>query len=123
MAAEIRQVLRSQPVRLAGTPEVLAKTWTLLLPGSDTDVDMVALGKDPAVAARDVGELDDGTPAVAVAGDAPVRDVSLERHSVNDPVAEPDCARGRTVCSVGADNHIGRSEVGRRTLPHLDARL
>ena len=67
MAAQLLERLEAEPVGLARPREMVAQPRAFLLPGADADVDVVALREDPAVAAGNVGQLDDRAPAVAVA--------------------------------------------------------
>ena len=50
---------------------------------------MVSLRENPAVAARDVGELDDRTPRVAIAGNPRRTERCLQRDAVHDPPPRP----------------------------------
>ena len=69
VAAQLVELRRVEPVRLADAREVLADPRPFVLPRADADVHVVALREDPAVAARDVGELDDRAARVALARD------------------------------------------------------
>ncbi len=112
---------------------MIAQPRPFLLPRPDADVDVVALREDPPVAAGDVGQLDDCAPAVPVAAKARVRDVSLQRDAVDDPAAEPERARCRSVRAVGSDDDVhldGRAvdpdppaELDAGALAHLDPPL
>src|SRR4029078_10564231 len=89
-----------EAVRLAHAREVLADARPFVLPCADADVDVVALRAHPAVAAREVGELDDSTVCVAVALDDAVRDVSLVRDAVHDAAPEPERLGRRAVGAI-----------------------
>src|SRR5213593_497936 len=82
--------------------QVAAEPGPFALPAADAEVDVVALRKDPAVAAGDDAELEYELAAVARVE----RRVALER----DAVAEVDAgrARGDPVHAIGADHDIGQ---------------
>ena len=77
---------------------MLAQPRAFRLPAADAVVDVVALGEDPAVAARDRPELDEGEAAVALVE----RRVAFEGDAVGDRPAEAERLRGRPVRAVGA---------------------
>src|SRR5205085_4938063 len=110
-------------VRRAEALEMVAELWAGALPRADADIRVLRLREDPAVAARDVGELDDGAALVAPAVEPAVGRVSLVGHAVHDAIAEAERLRGRSVGAVGADDDVGidRLRVDGRPLAHLDA--
>src|SRR4029453_1122399 len=63
-AADLLQARLRDPVLAAEAQQVLPEPWAFPLPATDADVDVVALRKDPAVAARDVRQLEAEQPAV-----------------------------------------------------------
>src|SRR3954464_6832569 len=75
------------------------------MPAADTDVDVVALRKDPGVAARHSAELDDHATAIALAR---IRRVSLIRDAVHHVAAETERASSGAVRSVGDDDGTRR---------------
>src|SRR3954468_7907212 len=58
MPAQRGKLRGLEPVCLAEAPEVRAEIGACLLPAADADVRMLGLREDPAVPARDVGQLD-----------------------------------------------------------------
>ena len=80
---------------------MVAQPRAFALPAADADVDVVALGKDPRVAAGNDAELEHEPAAVARVE----RRIALERHTVSVVAREPERARGQTVDAVGADDH------------------
>src|SRR5262249_20708155 len=99
-------------------------------PAPDADVDVVALRKDPGVAARDHAQLEDEpAPVARVQGS-----VSLQRDAVSVVTGERERARRRAVDPVRADDHVRVDalavhddaavvERGRDAVPELRARL
>ena len=79
---------------------MLAQARRLALVTADADVDVIALRKDPAVAASHDGELEHHRVREARV----VREVRLERDAVHDLAAEAECAGRRAVAAVGADD-------------------
>src|SRR5205823_3376919 len=57
VAAHARQRAVVDPVLGAEPRQMLAQPRALALPAADADVDVIALGEDPAIAARDGSEL------------------------------------------------------------------
>src|SRR6476469_450293 len=90
-AAHRLEPLRGNAVLRAGTLEVLAEARPFRLPAADADVDVVALRKDPRVAARDGAELDD-RPAAVVLARVNMVDVALEGHAVRAVSLQPERA-------------------------------
>ncbi len=82
----VLQLVRTQAVRGADSRKVLAQVRPLRLPRAHADVHVVPLREHPAVAARNVGELDHRAPRISVVCDARVRDVPLESDAVDDAV-------------------------------------
>src|SRR5204862_246431 len=78
VAAQPRERLWVDRVSRADPPQVFADAPALALPGANADVRVVAFREDPAVPARDVAELDDRTPRVALARNRCVRGIALE---------------------------------------------
>src|SRR6266542_3020189 len=78
-------------VHVAEPAEVLAQSRALALPAADADVDVVALGKDPRVAAGDDAELEHQPAAVARVE----RSVPLERDAVAVVAREREGPRRR----------------------------
>ena len=78
----------------------------LALPAADSDVDVVALREDPAVAAGHVRELEAKAALVALAGDDAVGDVCFERDAIVAPVVKPGRAGADPVHAVGAKYRI-----------------
>src|SRR5262249_31154903 len=76
------------------------QTRPLALPPADAEVDVVALRKDPCVAAGHDAELEDQPPPVPNVE----RSVSLERDAVTMIATQPERPRGDPVHSVGADD-------------------
>ena len=88
MPPNVGELVRGEAVRLTDASEVLAETWSLLLPRADSDVDVVTLREHPPVTAGDVGELDHRAPRIALAVDSAVRDIPFESDTAHDVVAE-----------------------------------
>ena len=86
---------------------MLAQARPFRLPAADADVDVVALRKDPRVAARDGAELDD-RPAAVVLARVNMVDVALERHAVRTVALQPERTDGQPVDPVCADRHRRR---------------
>src|SRR5581483_541609 len=80
VSAQIGDGALWDPVCAAEDAQMPAQRRPLALPAADPDVDVVALGEDPAVAAGDRAELELGQPVVAVTDDAS-GGVALERHA------------------------------------------
>ena len=105
---------RTDSSRSAGTPysragplEVLAQARPFRLPAADPDVDVVALRKDPRVAARDGAELDD-RPAAVVLARVNMVDVALERDAVRAVALSPSA---RTVSPLTPSAPIATGAV------------
>ncbi len=88
----------SQPVEVGAEPRAF------LHPASDAKIRVVALGKDPAVAAGHDPELDPRGLLVRRPLERAPRHVAFERDTADDAFAEPDCAGDDTVGPVGADD-------------------
>src|SRR6266542_2630337 len=88
-------------VHVAEPAEVLAQSRALALPAADADVDVVALGEDPRVAAGDDSELEHQPAAVARVE----RCVALEAHAVSVVAGDAERAGGEAVDAVGTDDH------------------
>ena len=94
------------------------------LPAADADVDVVALGEDPGVAAGNRPQLELGE-AVETVADELLRDVALECHPEHVLAAEAEHTACRPVDAVGPDEdgRLDRSagEGHARAVPvHLD---
>ena len=85
--------------------EVPAQPRPLRGPSADADVDVVALGEDPAVPARDGTELEHEPARISLARDLPVRDAPLQRDGPVTVHREPQRARDDPVRAVGRDQH------------------
>src|SRR5437763_4370510 len=94
------------PERGAEFLKPLPQARTLALAAPDADVHMVALRKQPGVAAADDPELDDGPTAEALPGEVLVADVPFEPDAVLVR-REAERARRDPVCAVSADHYIG----------------
>ena len=80
---------------------MIAQPRALALPAADAEVGVVALRKDPGVAAGNDAELEHELAAVAHVE----RRVPFERDAVPVVAAEAEGARGDAVDAVGADDH------------------
>ena len=98
-------------VRLAKPRQVRAEVGAFRLPPADADVDMVALGEHPAVAAGNGAELEHRAPAVAVLARLRVGNVAFERNAVAVPVLEQERARRDSVDAVRADYDVRRQRL------------
>src|SRR5438093_6505783 len=107
MPARLGNVLPGDAVRATEPLQVLPERRALALPAPHPDVDVIALREDPAVAARDRAELDDGLAPVALGPSRPVRDVSLERDAVLDIAGKSQCASGDPIRPVGPHERRG----------------
>src|SRR6266540_2839840 len=107
MAADVGQLLHVDAVLLAEATQVAAQLRSLEVPTADTEVDVVALREDPAIPARNDGELEHHPPSVAPPGDRAVAKVSLERDAVGDLAGEPEHPSGDAVRAVGTDEGSG----------------
>src|SRR5262249_18355674 len=105
-------------VRLAEPCEMLAQTGALGLPAADSQVDVVALREDPAVAAGYGAELEHEPARVPLGVDALVREVPLERSPVLAVGAQAERPRRDAVRAVRADDDL-RGVVGDPVLAHL----
>ena len=98
-----------------------AEPRPLTRPAADADVDVVALGEDPAVAAGHRGDLERHRVRVAHV----VREVRLERDAVDDLRSEAERLRARAVAAVGHDDDAGieLARVDGDALPDVGARV
>ena len=111
MSAHVGEVIEVHAVAFAQNAEVIAKTRPFGPPATDADVDVIALGEDPPVAARHSGELEHEGAAPRAEWEPLVRKIPLERDAVDDRAAEPEPLRGRPVRSVGADDRLDADAV------------
>ena len=123
VAPNVGELVRGETVRLTDAPEVLAETWSLLLPRADSDVDVVTLREHPPVTAGDVGELDHRAPRIALAFNSAIRDISFESDTADDVVAELERTRADAVGAVCADHHarLDRLPADPGLVPQIDA--
>ena len=87
-------------VLVAQAAQMLPQARRLALVAADADVDVVGLGKDPAVAPAHRGDLEHHRPGVTRV----VREVGLECDTVHDLSAETERTCGGSVAAVGADH-------------------
>ena len=121
VAARFGRALGIDPVRLAHTQQVGAQPRAFARPPAHADVDVVALGEDPAVAAGNGRDLERHRARVPlVAGE-----VRLEGDPVHDVAGESELLRARAVAAVGADDELGveLARVDGDALAHFRARL
>ena len=91
--------------------EVIAEARALASPASDPEIGVVALREHPSVATRHDAQLDDGRPLDVSGAEVSVRDVPLERDTVDDPRIEPGRARHDPVGAVRADERVGAHDL------------
>jgi len=104
---QLRELLVCETVRGAHLAKESAQPRPLALPAADAHVHVVALRKDPAVAAGDDPQLEDEATVVALLRRGAVRDVALERDAVRVVAAEAERAGGDAVRAVGSDQRGG----------------
>ena len=80
-------------------------------PAPHAEVRMIALREHPAVAAGNDAELHPGRPAYGVLSSALQRNVSLERDSADDALAEPGRPCDDTVGSIRTDEEARADDV------------
>ena len=115
VAADLGECVGVDPVGARESREMVAQVRAFPVPAADTEVRVLALREQPAVAAVRLAELDHGRRGVALAVEVLPADVALERDAAHDAVLEPDRLRDDAVCPVRADERV-RDDVH---LPHL----
>ena len=106
MPADVGERLDRNAVRLADAAQVVAQPRPLVLPAADADVHVLGLREDPAVAAGDVGELDDGTVCVRARGTASNERCLLRRRRGRSHRRGRGRGRG-AVGTVGRHHEVG----------------
>ena len=118
--ADVGELPFGDPVLAAQPRKVGSKLRSLRVPPSHADVDVVGLGEDPAVAARNHAELDPRPAGEPFEVDC---SVALERDGAK-VVVEACLAPGRPVRAVGADHDLRFDRVVRpEAVAELRARL
>src|SRR5581483_9704674 len=102
VAARGGRRFRVDAVGLAHATEVHSQARAFARPAAYADVDVVALGEDPAVATWDGRDLEHHRARVAHV----VREVRLERDTVHDFGGEAELLRACPVAAVGADDDV-----------------
>ena len=121
IAAQLFEVVEGSAVRLAEPAEMGPETRSLLLPAADAEIRVVALGEDPAVAARNDAQLEREPPVIRRAIHLRVGQVRLERDADDAVAAEPERARGHPVDAVRADQEVGFDPFDGHTVrPNLE---
>jgi hypothetical protein len=65
MTAKVIEIISIQTVGSADPTQMLTDPWAFTEPRPNTDIRMLGLRKHPAIAAWDVGELNDSSPSDA----------------------------------------------------------
>lgn len=123
--ANLLEVGSGHPVHLAESPQMVAERGSFSSPAPHAEIDVIALGKDPAVAAGDDAELEHDLASV-VDAELGARKVPLQRYAHVLVPAQPERAGRDPVHAVGSDEQLGFvarpvGEHGDASLPALDA--
>ena len=113
VAADVLEARLRDPVLTAEPREMLPQPRAFALPAADSDVDVVALGEHPAVAAGDVRKLEEEPAAVLVLLHDSVRDVAFQGNTVGSAAVEADRPGRGAVDSVCAKQPLCSDFVDR----------
>ena len=111
---------------IAHAPQVLAQVRALGVPAADAHVGVVALGEQPAVAARHVAHLEQRDVPLDARADRVVGDVGLERRGEDAAFAELQRAPAGAVGAIGRDQQLrarARAVVERDRRPAVGLEL
>jgi hypothetical protein len=103
--ADLLEVGGSDPVSLAEVAQVLPERRAFPSPAPDAEIDVIAFGKDPAVASGDDSELEHQLASV-VGTEPGGRKIALQRHAHVLVSAQPERAGRDSVHAVGSDEQL-----------------